>query len=150
MAETTAWQFMKAFSRNMSLGMHSGVTACSIPVRQFMMMAFVAEHMPENDDGITVSEIARRFNVSKPAISQMINSIEEKGYIQRVAHGGDRRLVKVAITEEGKKQLIEVRNQHLDYIEKVLNAFGEENTKQLISLLELFYETAQKQQTARK
>lgn len=51
--------------------------------------------------GATTVELARHLGVSKQAASQMVQELESKGYVRRVAHPEDARAKLVVLTERG-------------------------------------------------
>lgn len=87
------------------------------------------------EKGISVSEIGRELYLSKPAISQTLNSLEKKGYITREIDKDDRRKIMVTLTPEGDRKLKEGMRCFDQELNKTLEQFGAENTKKLIELL---------------
>lgn len=82
--------------------------------------------------------------VSKPAVSQALNALEEKGYLRRSISSGDRRAIALHITEEGK-QVISKNNARLDeYLDLIIKQMGPEDMKTLATLfrrmIEIFIE----------
>jgi DNA-binding MarR family transcriptional regulator len=65
------------------------------------------------DDGIT--RIAARLGITKGAVSQMAGKLEEKGYLERVNPEGDRKAVRLRLTERGA----EVFEWHRTYHKRV-------------------------------
>lgn len=74
----------------------------SISVEQFHILRHIRR-------GITsVSELADVKRISRPAISQAVEALVEKGLITRQQEPGDRRFVKLALTPEGDELLSQV------------------------------------------
>ncbi len=70
--------------------------------------------------GDTASALAREMNIDAGAVSRMIDRLEAKGMIQRVNCKDDRRVARLALTEQGREVtrnipavLAEVLNHHL-------------------------------------
>jgi DNA-binding MarR family transcriptional regulator len=57
------------------------------------------------DEGITAVEIAKKVNVSKQAMSKLIQELIEKGFVRAVKHPLDHRATLIRSTESGKKFL---------------------------------------------
>lgn len=55
--------------------------------------------------GITAAEIAKKVNVSKQAMSKLIQELIEKGFVISVKHPHDHRATLILSTEEGAKFL---------------------------------------------
>lgn len=136
MEQELAWQFITAFfkcMRNNRFDMH-----LAISMKQFMLLASIFLFETEHSRCITVSELAERLGVSRPAISQMVNMLEEKNYLQRMSRGGDRRIVGISVTERGKEEMEHARLQCIEYTAHRLEKMGADKTRTLISLLEEF------------
>lgn len=73
---------------------------------EFLVLFFVKkfkEHHSDGGQGINVSSIAAVMEVSSPAVSRTLNSLEEKQYITRTIDKSNRRNIFVSITEQGKE-----------------------------------------------
>jgi DNA-binding MarR family transcriptional regulator len=85
-------------------------------------------------DEVRVSDIKYFVGVTKPAISQSLNLLEDKGYIKRNIAAGDRRSIALTITEKGRNIL----NEHIDrmniFLYRLIEKFGLDNMKTMVSL----------------
>ncbi|TYR81323.1 MarR family transcriptional regulator [Priestia megaterium] len=54
------------------------------------------------DGNVLMSQLAERLEVTKGAITQVINRLEKKGIVCRTAHPEDSRAVLISLTERGK------------------------------------------------
>ena len=91
------------------------------------------------DENICIQHVQRRLNVTKPAISQILNSLEKKGYISREIDHSDRRKFIINPTPKGYEVMLS-NKKHTDFfIAEIVSRFGEENTNQLIDLFERFH-----------
>jgi DNA-binding MarR family transcriptional regulator len=73
-----------AFSRH---GVHEG--------QQFILRCLWT------DDGLTPGEIARRLGLATPTVTRAATRMEAAGLLRREPHPGDRRLVRLRLTERG-------------------------------------------------
>ena len=89
-----------------------------------------------NWNGITIGELCEKSGNTKPAISKMIHTLEEKEYVFRQNSKEDRRVVYIQLTEKGKQILDETYQVMFRKIEDSLNIFGEEKTTLLIQLMQ--------------
>lgn len=92
----------------------------------------------EKSGDINLKEIRDFLCISKGAVSQTITSLEKKGYVTREINPDNRRKLNVIVTEKGIDVLKGCQNDMDDMMLNILNKFGEENTKELISLLNKF------------
>ncbi len=112
--------------------------ALKIPRGEFYLMQQIAAYRAQRPEepGVRVSVLSARAGMSMPAVSQMLNAMEEKGYAARALAEADRRMVYVALTERGEA----LRRAAMEDFEKTVNRaiarMGEEKTLQLIGLLD--------------
>lgn len=111
---------------------------------EMMMMKTILANCEENkfDEnyyGMKTSELTKVLCITKPATSKMLNTLEEKGYIERTSNKSDRRVVYVKITEEGHKFLKDQNKEFEKFTCKVVEKMGEEDTDNLIHLLDKLY-----------
>lgn len=87
---------------------------------------------------ISSAEIQDELQVTKSAVSQMLDALVEKGYIDRKPDASDRRRMCVTITPEGK-QILWRTHQYADRLtDEVVNRIGEEKIKQMFDLFNEF------------
>ena len=60
---------------------------------------WVLNHLFRND-GVTQSELADILEVKKATLGRLLDRMEQKGWIRREGHAGDRRAKRVFLTEE--------------------------------------------------
>lgn len=72
----------------------------------------------------TVSELAKKLELSKPTVTIMLDKLNDKGYIRKVRSDSDRRSAHVHLTKKGEKleQLhIKIHEKLADTLTKDLN-----------------------------
>ena len=104
---------------------------------EFSMLYLIGNCQNKMKD-ITTAELSRRSLITKSAVSQMINVLEEKKYVKRKIHKDDRRLSCVTITEAGQKNLEEYTDKFLDILDNVFDKMGENDSVVFINLLEKY------------
>jgi DNA-binding MarR family transcriptional regulator len=87
------WNFVRSHIRA------TATTQFDITVEQFHVLRHVRRGMG------SVSELATAKNISRPAISQAVDLLVNKGLLTRVQSTEDRRYVEVALTEAGDNLL---------------------------------------------
>lgn len=92
---------------------------------------------PNKDEhhGIPMTQMSEFLKITKPAISQMVSGLEEKGLVKRIMNTTDRRLVYVGVTPKGEELLSEARSQFDQFSLETVRRLGEPDTKKLITLL---------------
>lgn len=89
----------------------------------------------DGKDGITVSEIAAELDVTPPAVSRSLKSLESRGLVIRETDLLNRRNTMVRLTESGLDFLEKSRKQMDGLMEYVTEKMGMERKKQLYELL---------------
>ena len=105
---------------------------------ELFVMRQIAENALNSDDNVYAADIQNGLHVTRPAISQMLNSLEERGYICREIDERDRRRFIITLTSKGEN-ILEAAKKHADQlIAEIISRFGMENTTRLIGLLNRF------------
>jgi DNA-binding MarR family transcriptional regulator len=68
-------------------------------------------------------------------VTQLVNSLEAKGMVERQADPADRRAVRLQLTERGKKVTRRAHAYMNTELSKLVEYLGEEESNQLIDLL---------------
>ena len=87
------------------------------------------------------TEIQEELQVTKSAVSQMLDSLVEKGYVERASDVNDRRRMCVTITPCGKEILNHMSEYANCISEEVSARMGESNVQQMFDLLNQFIDT---------
>lgn len=85
--------------------------------------------------GIKVSEISDFLRVTSPSVTQLVNSLEAQGLVERSIDTKDRRVVRVRTTEKGERILEKAARALHGMFEGLIEYLGEENTNCLAELL---------------
>lgn len=89
-------------------------------------------------------DLARVLEISKPGVSKLLNSMEEKGLIVREHRSEDRKAVFVLLTDKALALLEEQKATASVVTKKVFAEMGTDKAKQLVSLVDLFYDSYKK------
>jgi DNA-binding MarR family transcriptional regulator len=76
--------------------------------------------------------------VSKAAVSQMLGSLEKRGYIQREIDLDNRRRIIITLTKKGKAAVDKAKKKMDTLISLIVTRFGEENSRNFVELLNRF------------
>ena len=73
---------------------------------------------------IPMTEVGEKLNITKPAVTHLVDRLEAKGYLKRVPHPKDRRIHLIEIQPNGDKIARKIQTHFLNYL---LHAFGKLN-----------------------
>jgi DNA-binding MarR family transcriptional regulator len=80
------------------------------------------------------------LSVSKAAVSQMLGSLEKRGYIRREIDRDNRRKIIITLTKKGNSA-IDKGQKHMDgLMASIIERFGEEDIRDFVRLLDRFAE----------
>lgn len=121
-----------------------------IPHREFFVLEMIKQRMhgehlsleqkQNAPPGLKVSELSEILHITMPSVSQMINGLEQKGYVKRVTTKNDRRVVYIALDVEGEEILKKTKAAFVSFTDEIVSRLGSEETEQLIMLCNRLYE----------
>lgn len=91
-------------------------------------------------DGMTQSEIAEQLSVQGATVTNMLQRMEESGLVVRRRDADDNRLVRVYLTDAGRKKEQTIHQQFLEVEATVLNGIAEEDRARLRVVLKQMIE----------
>jgi len=100
---------------------------------QFQVLAIVL-----HSGNLQTSEIGRRLGISSPNMTPLIDRLIEKGYAERLSGSQDRRVIKIAITEKGRRFVAGRRRLMRNEIKKNLSTLSIEDVSTLSGAIETF------------
>lgn len=127
-------QYMRAIIRFRKFGIILPHTS-DLNTTELVVMRGLEGNCPYSENNISISEVQDGLHITKSAISQMMNSLEKKGFIERKIDTEDRRKIVVTLTQAGKDILKETKESANYNLNEIISNLGDENTKQFIDLL---------------
>ncbi len=82
-----------------------------------------------------VSEISKLMHVTSPTITQLLNSLEPNGFVERLIDPEDRRSVGIKLTEKGEWVTEQAWEGFLTALQGMIDYLGEEDSERLTDLL---------------
>jgi DNA-binding MarR family transcriptional regulator len=148
MSESLKEQFFSTMMRFKRMGT-AFPAECEIQINELTVMQNITRGCSCSEKNLNVSEIQENLHITKPAVSQILNSLEKKGYIAREIDRNDRRKISVTTTPAGDEVLTESLRQYDQVLTELINRFGEDNMIELIEQLKTLtdlYETLKHEQ----
>ncbi len=109
----------------------------NLSMREFLTLEILYANLTMNDNKLNISpsDLANKMKLSMPQVSRIMNSLEEKGYIERILGKKDRRNTYIVITEKGIEEREISVKECKAYVDRIKEQMGEEDMNQLIELL---------------
>ncbi len=89
------------------------------PISQLRAITWLAAH-----DGVSMSQLARGVQLSRPATSELVDRLLERGAVTREPHPADRRQVLIALTPEARDQFQRIHSYKLERLTRVIERLG--------------------------
>lgn len=124
-----AWHAVRAYIRE------TATQDFDITVEQFHILRHVSKGLG------TVSELAEAKQISRPAISQAVEVLVQKGLLRRLPKSQDRRFVKLELTEEGAALLAAVFNRSRQWMMEKFAQLSEEELSNLMQAFQTLHHT---------
>jgi DNA-binding MarR family transcriptional regulator len=104
---------------------------------QSQVLFYVGDHA-----GCPMSEVAKAFGVTLPAVTQIIDRLEQKQFVTRGDHPVDRRVYVLDLTRQGKALAQELHGLQMRSLEEVLGRMAADDRQRVIKGLEALVDAA--------
>ena len=101
---------------------------------ELYLLRFLALNKGEE---IGPSELSERLHMSRPRITATIAALKKKELVSTELDKKDRRRLKVEITKKGLETIFKKQSTVDENFEEFINGIGEEDTKELIRIVDL-------------
>ncbi|NLW78432.1 MAG: MarR family transcriptional regulator [Ruminococcaceae bacterium] len=104
----------------------------SIPLSISEIHALEAVVEAGSGEVATISELSEYLDVRLPSVTNVVNKLERKGYVERMKCGNDGRVVRVSLTREGRRAERAHRYFHRTMVRSVTQELSEEEQQALL------------------
>lgn len=129
---------IEAFSRIRSLKWRQSPIVGLKP-SEIMLLFCIKKRVKPETIGIKVSDISSALKVASPTVTQLINGLENNGFVERNIDKEDRRAVRVKLTDKGERLLEKASEALFNSFNGLVEYLGEEDSKKLMELLSKVY-----------
>ncbi|SMC27544.1 DNA-binding transcriptional regulator, MarR family [Clostridium acidisoli DSM 12555] len=130
----TAQKLLKSINEFRRISKH-GSPIEGLTHSEAMLVFCIKKNISSDEAGIKTSELSRVLKVASPTITQQINNLEARGYVERNADKNDRRAVRIKLTEAGEDVLRKTFKAFNEMIEGLVRYLGNERGNELADLL---------------
>jgi len=102
---------------------------------EIMVLFCIKKRVKPDEPGIKVSELSSHLKVTSPTITQLVNSLEESGLVERTMDKEDRRAVRVRLTDDGENVIKKAWQAFSASFSGLVDYLGEEKSNELAELL---------------
>lgn len=79
-----------------------------------------------------IQKIGEKILITSGSITYVVDKLQQKGYVQRVACPTDRRVTFTSLTNEGRQFFEEIFPKHKKLVEEIFSPLNEQEVAQLI------------------
>jgi DNA-binding MarR family transcriptional regulator len=102
---------------------------------EISVLMCIWRHNKTSDSNVTPTHLAAFLGVTGPSITAILNTLEEKGFIERKLSKTDRRISEISFTEEGSKLISIISNEFYKSVIQLVDELGEQDSKEFLRLL---------------
>jgi DNA-binding MarR family transcriptional regulator len=104
---------------------------------QSQVLFHVADH-----PGCHMGDVAKAFGVTLPAVTHIVDRLEEKQFLERADDPGDRRVYMLELTRTGRTLVEELHGLQMRGVEAVLRRMAADDRQRVIKGLEALVDAA--------
>lgn len=123
-------RLLRRLDKVMSGVVESRFDGLDLSYLQWVALKVVGDGLVSN-----AGELARELGITTGAITRMIDGLETRGLMARDRTGGDRRVVRLALTEAGVGTVQQLQGRVVATWNAALAGFGQEEAERLVDLL---------------
>jgi DNA-binding MarR family transcriptional regulator len=90
--------------------------------------------MLKDNRSVSNTAIAERLSISPSAATQLVDALEEQGFVMREADENDRRVTVVRCTEKGNLYLAELRKKRFKQLQDIFSVLDQSELEQLVAI----------------
>ena len=125
-----AWVKLTAIVKN------SRITQGLVYNEAVVMLSLYRRYKEDGEGLVSVKELRTGTGMLKSLLNRTINSLEEKGLLEKVRGTSDRRTLYVKCVKERLDLFTGVHAASLEIAEKIMNIIGEEDTARFIGIVQ--------------
>lgn len=128
------WSVLPTLMRTIAAHLRQQEPRLDITVWQIMAMKLL------KGDPITVGEMARKFLVSTPTMTRLLDILVERGLVERREDAEDRRRVRLFLTLEGKRLFQEFDQRALRCVEGIIAGLEPDERERVVAAMDVLQE----------
>lgn len=127
--------FEQFFSIIMQFGkLMSRYTQETLEEKTATILQFMALQLLKEQPNGTISDLANFLKLSKSSATQLIGRLVEASLVERIHDKEDRRIIRLVITENGKKEFTALRKRLMEKMQKIFSKIPSKDLRELIRI----------------
>ncbi len=127
-------QLLAAWVRLTGVIKNSRITKGLAYNEAIIMLLLYNRFLKDGDGLVSIKEITRETKMLKSLVNRTINTLEEKGLLERRQIPGDKRMVYVRCIKEKLNVFLAVHNTSLHLAQNLIDIIGEEDARAFVRI----------------
>ena len=124
-----SWVKLSAMVKN------SRITKGLVYNEAIVMLLAYERYRKDGEGLISIKEITKETNMLKSLVNRTVNSLEQKGFLERCQRQGDKRMVYVKCVVQKLETFLIIHKGSIDIATEIINIVGEEDTNAFIRIV---------------
>ncbi|MBO5743892.1 MAG: MarR family transcriptional regulator [Clostridia bacterium] len=124
-----SWVKLSAMVKN------SRITKGLVYNEAIIMLLIYERYQKDGEGVISIKEITKETNMLKSLVNRTINSLEQKGFIERCEKSGDKRMVYVKCIADRLETFLIIHKGSIDIATQIIDIIGDEDTNAFIRIV---------------
>lgn len=86
-------------------------------------------------DGLTQKELSSQLQIRPASLGELVDKLQQNGYVERRVNEKDKRVLNVYLTEEGQRAANEVMQARMKLVDSIFSGLSEEEKEHLSDLM---------------
>jgi DNA-binding MarR family transcriptional regulator len=86
-------------------------------------------------DGLTQKELSSLLQIRPASLGELVDKLQQSGYVERCVNKKDKRISNVYLTEEGRRSANEVMHARMELVDSIFSGLSEVEMNQLSTLM---------------
>lgn len=122
---------ISSIKRSMQGHTYTCIDGTSLTSGQLGLLFAVKHHGP-----ISAQDLAAKLSLTPGAISQLVESLHDGGYLERTARENDRRVFDLTLTKSGAKRVSDIEQKRHAIIDQATAELSDRDLKQLVDSIQ--------------
>lgn len=88
------------------------------------------------EDGLTQKDLSDKLQIRPASLGELVNKLQQNGYVEKRANEKDKRVSNVYITEEGRRVTEDVVQKRKEFVQNIFSGLSEDEVNQLSVLID--------------
>lgn len=114
--------------------------SADVSLNEVLAMVTVDNQSEKSEKSLLAAELSETLCITSSAVSQMLTSLERKGFVYRDINVSDKRQYRFMLTDEGRQITQQMKDEIDRTMSRIILRFGEDKIIEFMEMLDEFSE----------